>query len=194
MQWTTHHEGIQSQVSSYFYEPAATLIDPRVPEGGLELFEGRRPPERIVLTCRHHYRHSDRFVEAFGCSVHGPESGLHEFGDGVEVQGFRPGQVLAPGVEALEMGTIAPDDSALYLEVEGGALAFADGLVHIGPEIGFVPDFLMGDDPEAVKRGVVESLTQLLDRRADTLLFAHGDPVVRGGREALERFLEGQAA
>ena len=66
------------------------------------------------------------------------------------MEGFRPGDLVAPGVEALEVGSIAPDEAALHIEAGGGALAFADGLIHTGGELGFVPDSLMGDDPEEV--------------------------------------------
>jgi len=52
-----------------------------------------------------------------------------------------------------------------------------------------VPDFLLGDDPEAVKAQLRERLAALLDLEFDTLLLAHGEPVVGGGRDALRRFL-----
>ena len=47
----------------------------------------------------------------------------------------------------------------------------------------------MGDDPEAVKKGLRESLDRLLDLDYDNLLFGHGEPIVGGGRQALHTFL-----
>jgi hypothetical protein len=48
----------------------------------------------------------------------------------------------------------------------------------------------MGDDPEAVKRGLRDAFAELLERDFDHLLFAHGTPVVGGGKAALEAFLD----
>ena len=93
--WTAFHKGIGFDVSSYFVVASATLIDPMMPPDGLRAFADVGEPERIVLTCRHHYRGSDRFVEAFGCPVLCPEPGLHEFEDGPDVQGYAWGEEVA---------------------------------------------------------------------------------------------------
>jgi len=83
-----------------------------------------------------------------------------------------------------------PDDTVLRIEAGGGALLFADSLIHYG-EVGFVPDHLIGDDPEGVKRQVRERAATLLEEDFEHLLFAHGDPLVGRGREALRTLAEG---
>ncbi len=190
--WTAFHEGIGRDVSSYFFGgEAAMLVDPKLPDGGVEAIEAIGRPQAIVLTNRHHLRDSERLAEAFGCPIRCHEDGLHEFADGgPSVTGFRFGDELRPGVEAVEVGAITPEETALHVAVGDGVLAFADGIIRYGGEIGFVPDFLLGDDPEAVKRGVRESVRRLLARDFDTVLFAHGDPIVTGGKAELERFVE----
>jgi hypothetical protein len=189
--WTATHPRIQMQVSSYFVEPSRTLIDPMVPpDAGLEWFRDH-PPERIVLTNRHHYRDSAAFADEFGCPVLCHEAGLHEFEDGPDVDGFSFGDRLADGIVALEVDAICPEETALLIDIEGGALAFADGLIRYGGELGFVPDQLLGDDPDAVKRGLVEAFARLAEHDPDCLLFAHGDPLLGGGGEALRRFVDG---
>jgi hypothetical protein len=189
--WTAYHDGIRQRVSSYYVEPARALIDPMVPDGGLEWFERHATPERILLTNRHHYRHSARYAEAFGCSIHASAPGMHEFTDAPHpVEPFEPGDQPAPGITALEVGAICPDETALHIAHGAGAMAFADGLVRPGGgRLGFVPDFLMGDDPVAVKEGLRRAFRALLDREFDALLFAHGTPLVGGGRRALEEFV-----
>jgi hypothetical protein len=188
--WTAFHPRIRQPVSSYYVEPAQLLIDPLVPREGLEWFE-HRPPQQVALTNRHHYRQSDRFVEAFGCIVRCSEPGLHEFDGGPDVEGFTFGEELAPGVRAVEVAAICPDDTALQIAIGDGALAFADGLTRPGGgSLAFVPDFLMGDDPGAVKKGLVQSLRGLLELTFDSLLFAHGEPLVGGGKRALREFVE----
>jgi hypothetical protein len=190
LHWTTHHEGIGQPVHSHFAVEAAALIDPRMPEGGVDEVARYGRPDRILLSNRHHLRHSECFAEAFNCPIRCHEAGLHEFGEGPDVQGFRFGEEVAPGIRALEMGALTPEDTVFHLRTGPGALLFADGLVRDGRgALAFVPDWLMGDEPEEVKRGLRESLRRLLDEDFDALLFAHGDPMPSGGHEALQGFV-----
>lgn len=190
LHWTTFHEGIGLPVHSHFDVAAAALIDPRVPEDGVDTVARYGRPERILLSNRHHLRHSERFAEVFGCAIRCHEAGLHEFDEGTDVHGFRFGDEVAPGITALEMGALTPEDTAFRLQAGPGALLFADGLIRDDDgALSFVPDSLMGDDPEEVKRGLLESLRALLDEDFDALLFAHGEPLPSGGREALRDFV-----
>ena len=184
--WTAVHPKIQIEVSSYYLEPAAALIDPLEPPEGIEWFESRARPERVVLTNRHHYRHSDRFAEAFGCTVLCNENGLHEFEGGPEVEAFSFGDILADGITAVEVGVLCPEETALHIELGDGYVALADSLTNY-EELGFVSDHLLGDDPEAVKSGLIESFRRLLELDFDGLLLAHGEPIAPGGKEALSR-------
>ncbi len=189
--WTAHHEKIGLDVSSYFVERAAALIDPMLPPDGVEAFRGR-DPEVILLTSRHHYRHSNRFTEEFGCSVLCHEAGLHEFDGGPPVQGFAFGDDVANGVLALEVGALTPEETAFHVDAGAGALSFGDAVVNFPDSgLGFVPDELIGDDPEAVKEGLRESFRRLLAHDFAALLVAHGDPMPTGGKAALIQFAAG---
>jgi hypothetical protein len=189
--WTTFHEGIGQEVHSHYHELSGTLIDPRMPPEGVDWFERRDTvPQRIVLTNRHHYRHSVGFAQAFDCPVLCHEAGLHEFSGGVE--GFAFGDVLAPGVRALEIGVLTPEETGVLLEGGAGALALADCITR-GPhgDFGFFPDELLGDDPQAVRDGVRAALRRIADEHEfDCLLLAHGAPVRSGARSALRAFAE----
>ena len=191
--WTAIHPRIRLPVDSYFIEPAGIVLDPTVPREGLEWFERRGAPSQIVLTNRHHLRDSEAYAEAFACPIRCSDAGLHEFERGPKVEGFAFGEELAPGITAYELGAICPDDTAIHIPTAGdGALAFADGLTRPrGGGLRFVPGFLMGDDPSAVRAGLRESLRRLLELDFDSLLFAHGEPLVGGGRVALREFVDG---
>lgn len=187
--WTAFHPKIRSPVSSYYVEPADAVLDPMLPDEGLDWFEARdRPPRHAILTNRHHLRAAERFAEAFGCAIRASRPGMHEFEGGPEVVAYDYGDEVAPGIVALEAGAICPDDAVLHIALGDGVLAFADGLINEAG-IGFVPDHYM-DDPETVKTRMVEVARRLLERDFDTLLFAHGDPVVGRGKETLREFVE----
>jgi hypothetical protein len=193
--WSANHEGIGMTVHSAYVEPARALIDPMLPPGGVEAVAalGERP-ERVLLTIRHHYRQAGAFADAFGCSVHCHEAGLHEFEDGPEVHGFAPGDEVAPGIVVQGVGAICPDECALYIAAGPGALACADGVVrwNEGDPLGFVPDGLLGDDAEAVKEGLRAAYARIAaELEFDALLLAHGGPMATGGREALADFAAG---
>lgn len=187
--WTADHPRIHAAVSSYFVAESGTLLDPMVPpDVGLEWFAGANAARAIALTNRHHDRESARFCQAFDLApVLVPESGLHEYeGKSLDIRGYVPGEEIVPGIVAHEVGAICPDDMALEIR-SAGALAMADGLVNIGG-VRFVSDNLM-DDPADTKRGLCASLEELLDVDFDTLLFAHGNPIVGTGKQALREFL-----
>jgi hypothetical protein len=185
--WTALHDGIGQDVHSHFHAPSGTLFDPMEPAEGLGWFErtGRRP-ERIVMSNRHHWRHIPRYVDAFGVPVLCQEAGLHALPD--FVTGFAFGAELAPGVTALEVGVLTPEETALA--IGGQALLFADCVIRgRHGELGFVPDSLLGDDPGAVRAGLRERFRALAETvEFDTLLMAHGAPVTTGGRAALLAF------
>jgi hypothetical protein len=192
--WTTFHEGIGEQVSSYYVVEGGVLLDPRAPdEGGFEaLAERYGEPRAVVLTNRHHYRHTGQVLERWDVTVHCHVSGLYEFTQEQRVQGFAFGDALPGGAVAEELGVLCPDETAVWF-ARLRVLAMADALVRQPPdaEPGFVPDELIGDDPEAVKAGLRQGFARLAALGPEHVLLAHGLPIVGEGRAALERAAAG---
>ncbi|MDX6642542.1 MAG: hypothetical protein QOD76_504 [Solirubrobacteraceae bacterium] len=188
------HERIKLPVSSYYAPALSLVIDPMLPAEGIDWFREHGPPANILLTNRHHYRHSGDFVDAFGCTVGCHRAGLHEFSADQPVEPFDFGDEPVPGVVALEVDSICPEETALELRPKR-AIALADGLVRWPDDDGplsFVPDELIGDHPDAVRRGLLEAFTRLLELDFDHLLLAHGGPV-EDGKAALRKFVETQS-
>ena len=96
--WTAIHPRIKLPVDSHYIESAGVVLDPMVPREGFEWFERGKLPSQIVLTNRHHLRHSEAYAKAFGCSIRCSDPGLHEFEHGPKVEGFAFGEELAPGI------------------------------------------------------------------------------------------------
>jgi hypothetical protein len=186
--WTVEHDRIGVEVSSYFLERDRVLLDPMIPAEGLAWFEKRGAPEHVLMTNRHHDRHAWDFRNRFGCTVHCIRNGVHELDGRGPVEPFDFGDTLPGNAVVHEIGVICPDETALHLP-EHRAIACADGVIHYGGALGFVPDQLM-DDPEDTKAGLRQAYSGLLDLDFDLLLTAHGQPMVGGAKDALRRFTE----
>lgn len=189
--WTAVHPEIHIEVSSYYIEPFGAVLDPLIPADGLDWFRDRVPPRHVILTNRLHYRHSADFASAFGSTIWCNENGLHHFTAEQKVRGFRAGDVLFGAVESCVVGVLCPDETALRLPIDKGVLAVADGVIRDGDgPLAFVPDFLLGDDPDAVKKGLKAAYMRLLTIEFDHLLVAHGNPWIGGAKKALQTFAQ----
>jgi hypothetical protein len=189
--WTTFHERIGATVHSYLI--AATdppvVIDPRVPPSGLRSIARLAVPHLILLTNRLHYRHSGHFARAFGAKIYAHRAGVQAFGHRRHrVNLFEHGAQLPGSIQALKVGSLCPEETAFYFKIHGGILSIGDAVIREGKRLSFVPDELMSDDPEGVKRGLKKAFAKILQRKFDHLLLAHGKPWIKGGKKALKNF------
>jgi hypothetical protein len=184
--WTVFHEPIRARVSSYYVEPAGIVIDPKLPEGGLDELPGR--PQQVVLTTGLHHRDAPAFAEAFDIPIRALKEAGDRLGDSLEIVPFADREEIAPGVTGLQIGKLCPDEGALHIAVGEGAIAVADGIHRYGDALAFFSDDLLGDDPATVRQGLKDAYRGLLTLDFDHLLFAHGDPLIGGGKSALADF------
>ena len=187
LHWKATHPNLKMDVSSYCLTESRVLIDPITPPEGVAWFEEKElQPAAIVLTNRHHFRHSGAFAERYGCAIYASRPGMHEFGPDQPVEPFDFGAVLPGGIVAHEVGVLCPDETALEIP-EVNALAVADGVIDY-ERLGFVPDDYM-DEPEHTKRGLYDRYERLADNvDFEHLLVAHGDPIVLNGRAELREW------
>lgn len=157
-------------------------------------FAGRGSPQQVVLTSGLHCRHAVLFAESFGCVVRASPEALERLGGELDAEPYADGDEIAPRVTAIHVGRICPDEYALHIAVADGAIAFADALHRYGDMLGFFSDELLGDDPATVKAGLIDAFEGILTRDFDHLLFAHGAPLIGGGKAALRDFVKRQAA
>lgn len=189
--WTAVHPAIGARVSSYHVESAHAVIDPLVPEEGLDALPGR--PERILLSSGHHLRDCKRIGEALGIPIHASREAVEHLGaEGEGIEAWEDGEAHpAPGVTALRVGVICEDEGALHIDDGPGALVIADAVHASDGGLAFFPDSLLGDDPEGVKQGLKATLGGLArSLEFEALLLAHGEPIAHGGRAMLQQFAE----
>jgi hypothetical protein len=188
--WTAFRDTIGLRVSSYWVPAAGVLIDPILPEGGLDAFRGADVgPQQVVLTTGLHTRAAQEIAQAFSIPIRAPREARQRLGDRLEFDPYGDHDELAPGVRAVHIGVLAPDEYALHVAAAEGAIALADAVHTYGDGLGFFADELLGDDPRAVKQGLKQQLGTLLERDFDHLLLAHGDPIVGRGKQALRDFV-----
>jgi hypothetical protein len=183
--WTAKHPTIGMDVSSYWLTDPKVLLDPLSVPGDVDVVE------EIVLSNRHHKREALEAAERFGAPVRVPRVGLDEFGDDQPVEPYDFEEPFAGGaITAYQVTEYWPDDCALHIP-SVSALAIADTVINYGG-LRFVPDNLMGDDPEAEKRDMRATLGRLAEElEFEHLLLAHGDPVAGEGRKRLREFAAG---
>jgi hypothetical protein len=188
--WTAMHPDIHMRVSSYYVEPAGIVIDPLEPEDGWGFFDALDlAPQQVVLTNGLHWRHADRFRDRYDAVIRVVAEGMDRWeGTDRSAEPFHFHDEVAPGVTALELNRISPDDTALHIEHGGGAIAFADGLIAPDGVLAFVPDSLM-DDPRDTRHALRERLRGMLTHEFRMLLFAHGEPIRSGAHDRLKDFV-----
>jgi hypothetical protein len=180
--WTAPHPNLGIEVSSYWLPDLRVLLDPlAVPEevDGIE---------EIVLSNRHHKRDMLAAHQRFGAPIRAPRIGMHDFDEDDPVEPYDFEEPFGSGaITAYQVTEYWPDDCALHIPPVS-ALVIADTVINYGG-LRFVPDNLMGDDPEAEKRDMKATLGRLADElEFEHLLLAHGDPVPSEGRERLRDF------
>jgi hypothetical protein len=185
--WEAYYAKLGMPVHSHAVH--GTLIDPILPEDGLEAVR-RLEPERIVLSNRHHDRHADRVAEELGLPVLCHRDGLHEFREKpLDPDGYEDGDEVAPGIVAYEVVEGWYGECALHVP-DAELLIIADTVIRDQNEdLAFVPDMYLGDDPEEEKAELRAGLRGLLDLEFDHMLFAHGPPWIGGAKAALREFV-----
>ena len=186
MHWTARHPSSGVESGSHYLVAEGILIDPIAPPEGLEWFDGSEIGE-ILLTNRHHTRSAFDIQDRFGVTIRAPRPGMHDLpADRVRPYDF--GERLSAGIVPHAISETWPDETALELPGHR-AIAIADGVHNYGG-LGFFPDHLLGDDPEAEKQRLREGFGALARTVAfEHALFAHGTPIVGDASERLQAFV-----
>jgi len=149
-------------------------------------------PAGIVLTNANHARAAAAFRREFELPVWmhvaaEPEQGL----TADEMIPAGGGTVFDGVLEAIPLPGAAAGEIALYRAARatsdgGGVMIVGDALIHLpAPGLSILPAKYC-TDAKALRR----SLAGLLDWEFETLLFAHGEPIMHGARDRLAALLE----
>lgn len=181
----------------YEAEESVVLIDPLVPEDAAERERFLRALDRdvekagrplaILITVFWHRRSAAELVERFeGATLWANRAAL----DRLELEVSNPfdvGDALPAGIQAHDADR---RDEVLFWIPEHRALVAGD--VLLGTEDGGLrpcPDSWLPENvtPEEFRAG----LRRLLELPVEMVLVSHGEPILEGGRAALEKALDG---
>jgi len=186
MHWAAPHPSAGIESGSHFLVEEGILVDPIAPPEGVEWFDDKGISE-ILLTNRHHTRSSFDIQDRLGVPIRAPRTGMHDLPED-RVQPYDFGDEVSAGIWAHAISETWPDETALELR-RHHAVALADGVIHY-EGLGFFEDSLLGDDPEAEKQRLRDGFARLVaEVEFAHVLFAHGAPIIGGGREQLRRFV-----
>jgi glyoxylase-like metal-dependent hydrolase (beta-lactamase superfamily II) len=189
--WTGWHEEWKEDVGCVYLEApdAVVLVDPLVPPEDRERFlehldrdvQRAGKPLHVLLTIYWHNRSAGELARRYRGKVWAPVRSalpVERRGHG-PVDGFRPGDELPGGVQALASGRAA---EVLFWLPEQRALVAGD--VLLGSPLRICPASWVGKGGQAAVR---EALRPVLHLPVERVLVSHGEPVLRGGRSALAR-------
>lgn len=195
--WTGYHEEWREDVGSVYCETedGIVLVDPIVPPEDSERFwraldrDVRKLDSsvHVLVTVFWHTRSTAAMVERYGARVWASSRARAAVARraGVVTDTFRPGDALPGSIEARPTGR---GGEVVYWIPRHAALVPGDVLLGGGAGgVRMCPEsWLPGTKRHA---DLAESLRPLLDLPIERVLLSHGDPLLSGGKLALERAL-----
>ncbi len=197
--WTTYYDEWRDEVGCVYVEgpDAVVLIDPLVPSvpseaarfwAALDRDVGRLGrPVHVYITVFWHARSAGEIVRRYDGCLHATSRAraANERRTGVEPVGFRPGDALPGGIEALATGRST--EVAYWIPAHGALvpgdvlLGDGDGGVRLCPESWL---------PSGIGHARLRvALKPLLDLPVESILVSHGAPVTEDARAHLARAL-----
>jgi glyoxylase-like metal-dependent hydrolase (beta-lactamase superfamily II) len=162
------------------------LIDPiSLPESELHRLSQAAPVAGVIVTNANHERAAREFSERFaapiltraGCFPDKKLARSVEVGEGANVGG---------DLEIVAIEGAVAGEVALYRPSNGGTLVMGDALINLEPYgFTFLPRKYCSNEKQ-----MHHSLRQLLTRKAERILFAHGTPILSGAAARLEQLMD----
>ena len=189
--WSVFSEEKKLNFNGYFIPTQHPLfgnvvIDPPlVSDLDLAQMETLGSVQQILITNRNHIRWSCELREKFNAEIRMNSADAqsedmisdHNFGDGDMLAGFLKAVVIPDNK--------SPGETALYWE-EKKILFLGDALIGKPPgDVSLLPPEKYADIEKA--RAGIQVLDDL---NFDSLLMGDGDPIVTGGKKAIERFFD----
>ena len=191
-----------SEVASFVLRAGhqTVLIDPLLPpepDAVLDLIEGQLGERlAILITIPYHVRSSEEIRHRFGdqaeTTIWGHQACGKRLGETTGFRAFEPGDTLPAGASAYRIGKPRRFETPLLLPSHR-ALVFGDAVAEVDGALRVWSDRSVDADVTRFYRERFNpTLEPLLELDFDRVLVTHGEPVLEGGPEQLERALRAE--
>ena len=184
--WGSTYEDRPWDLNGYavVLDGVTVLIDPPAPEeADWSKFDALRPVTRIVLTNRDHVRDAELFRQRYSARLVGGAEEAKQFAPLVIDELVHEGDLIAGALQVIHLPGKSPGEIALLY---GRILFLGDAIIGNPPgSLGLIPEQKL-DNPKLLR----QSLQKLRKYEFDALLFCDGKPVMTGGKQAVETFLD----
>lgn len=166
-------------------EQGTVVIDPPDPgQDGWGALDALAPYEGVFVTNRNHSRAAAEFRDRYSVPLRVGEADS-ERTEAEADEAVRGGETVAGEVTLVAVPGKSPGEIAFHLPSRS-ALVVGDLVIGVPPgELSTYPDEKIDDKEELLR-----SAAKLLELDFDALLVCDGEPLVRGGKEKLRRFLQ----
>ena len=169
---------LETEAGTYLVDPIPLTAE------GMTALIAERKPAGVVVTNINHPRAAAEFATTFLVPIYAHQhiQGKAAFIDAIYLE---DGGVLAPGLTAVAIEGGPEGEIALHYGPAGGTLIVGDALINFEPH-GFQ---LLPSKYCRNCKLMHRSLEKLLDYSFERILFAHGTPILSGGRVRVEQLL-----
>jgi len=162
------------------------VIDPATMKSSdLEQLQQLGTPAHILLTNKDHERMAYELRDRFGAKIYIHEKDASLIKSSPD-HTFQDGEILPGNLKTINIpDNKSPGETALLLSKREGVLFIGDALIGWPKgEVSFLPSIIY-KDPKKAK----EAIKILLDYDYGPILVGDGEPVLKGGKDAIKRFL-----
>jgi hypothetical protein len=170
--------GLETPSGIYLFDPIPLAAR------ALEGLPARQKVAGIFVTNANHVRASGEFAKAFGVPtfIHAELANGGDFPNSTPVQ---DGEAFAETLTGIAIEGGPAGEMAVHDDNDAGTLVLGDSLINFEPHgFGLLPAKYC-QDQKLMRR----SLRKLLEYSFERMLFAHGTPILAGGRARLEQLL-----
>jgi glyoxylase-like metal-dependent hydrolase (beta-lactamase superfamily II) len=161
------------------------LVDPISLESkSLKELMGPSSVAGIIVTNGNHHRESAGFAAEFAAPVFG-RGEIFSQKSPREFRRVADGNEICEGLTVIGIEGAAEGEIALHYAPDAGTFIIGDALINFEPYgFAYLPAKYCSNQKQMRR-----SLRKLLDYKAERILFAHGTPILSGGRERLKGLL-----
>jgi len=185
--WLSPKHGYDFNGFAFESDGGLIVIDPAIMgEDDLDELLKLGNPETVILTNKDHERVAYDLRDKFGSKIYINETDS-SFLKSPPDNTFKDGDVIAGNLRAINVpNNKSPGETALLLSRDKGILFIGDAIIGWPKgEFSLLP-FGKYENPQMAK----ESVKVLLEYDFDTVLVGDGVSILRGGKEAVERFVQ----